>query len=269
MRLLLRLCLAGLVSAYGVDVDDECASPGEPCALSVLQMHRRPSNDSNSTPSSRANDTNSSAASASAEAESEVTDPKVTRCEDSSMCEANRTCVFKEDKTWSQCVPLDDKTFQSECRFWDRKMRIAAIKATKILCDSVKCEWDQDCAMGSICVSKPDGSWAQCVPLAQDAFEKQCVIWEDDFRLAAIRATHFNCPNTRCYSQDWCVHGARCALTANGDWGQCIVCQEKSFQTNCYSWRQSFISAAESACHRKCLFDEAFEDENAENSKEH
>lgn len=26
------------------------------------------------------------------------------------------------------------------------------------------------------------------------------------------------------------------------------------FQTNCYSWRSSFISAAETACHRKCLF---------------
>ena len=99
--------------------------------------------------------------------------------------------------------------------------------------------------MGTICVSKPDGSWAQCVPLAKDSsenlqarcrgseingcissiagstlqlfvfpflslsfeesflvrqedFQQRCVRWEDDFRLAAIRATHFNCPNTRC-----------------------------------------------------------------------
>ena len=32
----------------------------------------------------------------------------------------------------------------------------------------------------------------------QEDFQQQCVRWEDDFRLAAIRATHFNCPNTRC-----------------------------------------------------------------------
>ena len=68
----------------------------------------------------------------------------VSSCANQTECDSNRTCVFKEDKTWSQCVPLDDKTFQQECRFWDRKMRLAAINATKILCDSVKCEYDQE-----------------------------------------------------------------------------------------------------------------------------
>ena len=62
----------------------------------------------------------------------------------------------------------------------------------------------------------------------QDEFQRQCVTWEDDFRLAGIRATNFNCPNSRCYSQDWCVRGARCALQENGEWGQCIMCHEKS-----------------------------------------
>ena len=28
----------------------------------------------------------------------------------------------------------------------------------------------------------------------------------------------------------------------------------QGFQTNCYSWRKAFIPAAETACHRKCLF---------------
>lgn len=209
--------------------DDECSQGG--CALNALQVQQR---------------------------QLSVADPEiVSSCTNDTMCDSNRTCVFKEDRTWSQCVPLDEKTFQKECSYWDRKMRLAAIAATKMQCNSVKCEWDQDCEMGTICVSKPDGSWAQCVPLAKEEFQEQCVGWEDDFRLAGIRATHFNCPNTRCYSQDWCVHGARCALQENGDWGQCIMCHEKSFQTNCYSWRSSFISAAETACHRKCLFDEA------------
>ena len=36
------------------------------------------------------------------------------------------------------------------------------------------------------------------VQAAQEEFQEQCVGWEDDFRLAGIRATHFNCPNTRC-----------------------------------------------------------------------
>ena len=68
----------------------------------------------------------------------------VSSCSNDTVCGANRTCVFKEDRTWSQCVPLDDKTFQKECKYWDRKMRLAAVAATKILCNSVKCEWDQD-----------------------------------------------------------------------------------------------------------------------------
>eukprot|EP00438_Fugacium_kawagutii_P008756 Skav206799 [mRNA] locus=scaffold1990:166503:166940:- [translate_table: standard] len=101
-------CLAELLP------DDECSESG--CALSQLQLAQR-----------------------------QLSDPEViSSCANDTECDKNRTCVFKEDRTWSQCVPLDDKTFQIECQYWDRKMRLAAINATKMLCDSVKCEWDQD-----------------------------------------------------------------------------------------------------------------------------
>mmetsp|Transcript_59433 Transcript_59433/g.106831 ORF Transcript_59433/g.106831 Transcript_59433/m.106831 type:complete len:122 (-) Transcript_59433:242-607(-) len=109
--------------------------------------------------------------------------------------------------------------------------------------------------MGTVCVSKSDDSWSQCVPLTQDEFEEACVKWEDDFRLAAIRASGFNCPNSRCYSQDWCTRGYRCALQDDGKWGQCISCHDESFQLNCYSWTASFIPAAEDACYRQCRYD--------------
>lgn len=102
------LCL--LSAAAELLLDDECA--GADCAFSALQLQQRQLG--------------------------------VSSCANQTDCDSNRTCVFKEDKTWSQCVPLDDKTFQQECRFWDRKMRLAAINATKILCDSVKCEYDQE-----------------------------------------------------------------------------------------------------------------------------
>ncbi|CAE7264065.1 unnamed protein product [Symbiodinium natans] len=175
--------------------------------------------------------------------------------ENSSACVENRTCVFKPDRSWSQCVPLDDDTFQKECKYWDRKLRLSAINETGLTCNSVLCEYDQDCPLSTVCLSKQDGSWAQCVPLTKKEFQESCVKWEDDFRLAAIEATGFNCPNTRCYSQDWCVRGARCAIQADGTWGQCISCHDDSFQTNCYSWKATFISAAEKACHRKCRYD--------------
>jgi len=177
------------------------------------------------------------------------------RCENSSSCADNRTCVFKADRSWSQCVPLDYDTFQKECKYWDRRLRDAAIKEIGMNCSTVQCEYDQDCPMSTVCVSKPDDSWAQCVPLTKKEFQESCVKWEDDFRLAAIGATGFNCPNSRCYSQDWCVRGARCALQTDGTWGQCISCHDDSFQTNCYSWKATFISAAEKACHRKCRYD--------------
>lgn len=278
MHSCLRLyLLSGLIGQIAAEflVDDEC-SDGE-CALSVLQVQQRQlsaedpeqvKTEEVKTEEAKTEEVKTEEAKTE-EVKTEVkpvedTTNTVSSCSNDTVCGSNRTCVFKEDRTWSQCVPLDDKTFQKECKYWNRKMRLAAVKATKILCSSVKCEWDQDCEMERICVSKRDGSWAQCVPLAKEDFQQQCVRWEDDFRLAAIRATHFNCPNTRCYSQDWCVRGARCALQTDGDWGQCIMCHEKSFQTNCYSWRKSFIPAAQIACHRKCLFDDAFEDGSGE-----
>ena len=107
--------LFGLIAAEFLP-DDECSEGG--CALNALQVQQR---------------------------QLSVADPEiVTSCANETMCDSNRTCVFKEDRTWSQCVPLDHKTFQKECGYWDRKMRLAAIAATKMQCDSVKCEWDQD-----------------------------------------------------------------------------------------------------------------------------
>lgn len=79
----------------------------------------------------------------------------------------------------------------------------------------------------------------------QEKFQEQCVGWEDDFRLAGIRATTFNCPNTRCILavKDFtcsiraqCIKGwaraeralnprllarlvrARCTLCSSGEW---------------------------------------------------
>ena len=185
--------------AAAMAVDDECGHDA-PCSLNALQV------------------------------QTERTDglEEPTRCDNSSACADNRTCVFKPDRSWSQCVPLDDGTFQKECRYWDRGLRDEAIIATGIRCNSVQCEYDQDCPLSTVCVSKPDDSWAQCVPLTKKEFQTACVKWEDDFRLAGIRATGFNCPNSRCYSQDWCVRGARCALQSDGKWGQCISCHDDS-----------------------------------------
>ncbi|CAJ1386152.1 unnamed protein product [Effrenium voratum] len=229
MRFCLLLPLLAAALEHELVADDECTQGS--CALNALQMQQR---------------------------------QLVESCQNNTQCDSNRTCVFKQDKSWSQCVPLDDETFQKECRYWDRGLRLSAINATKMTCNTIKCAFDQDCELGNVCVSKPDGSWAQCVPLKKEDFQKQCVGWEDDFRLASIKATHWNCPNTRCYSQDWCVSGARCAQQEDAEWGQCIMCHTKSFQTNCFSWRSSFIAAAEKACHRECLFDEAFEDDESE-----
>lgn len=168
MHSCLRLyLLAGLIGQISAEfpVDDEC-SHGE-CALSVLQVQQRQlsvedpeqvkteevkteevKTEEAKTEEAKTEEVNTE------EVKTEKVKPEVkpvedttntvSSCSNETECGSNRTCVFKEDRTWSQCVPLDDKTFQKECKYWDRKMRLAAVKATKILCSSVKCEWDQD-----------------------------------------------------------------------------------------------------------------------------
>lgn len=148
----LRLCLlSGLLGQIAAEflVDDEC-SHGE-CALSVLQVQQRQLSveepEEVKTEEVKTDEAKTEVKPEEGKPEvkpMEDTANTVSSCSNDTVCDSNRTCVFKEDRTWSQCVPLDDKTFQQECKYWDRKMRLAAVKATKILCSSVKCEWDQD-----------------------------------------------------------------------------------------------------------------------------
>ena len=88
MALRLSLLIAVLwslskpVAAYdaAMAADDECAE-GAPCALSALQVGTMRTSDSE----------------------------EPIPCDNSSACDSNRTCVFKPDRSWSQCVPLDDE----------------------------------------------------------------------------------------------------------------------------------------------------------------
>ncbi|CAE8641332.1 unnamed protein product [Polarella glacialis] len=100
------------------------------------------------------------------------------------------------------------------------------------------------------CVS--DGTWAQCVPSSASSFEAQCVKWTDGFRYAAIRLMKLTCPNTKCYSDEWCLDGMVCASQSDGHWAQCISCDAQEFQTNCYSWSDPFKIAAGELCERTC-----------------
>lgn len=169
-------------------------------------------------------------------------------CDEDTLCDAGRMCVTKADKTWSQCVPTERDEFQADCKNWDKDMREAALPIMQ--CDTAKCESSAECSAGWYCVAKADDSWAQCVPSSAKHFRRMCVHWTDDFRLPAIKAIGLNCPNSRCYSNEWCLHGHRCA--AGDGWGQCISCKKKTFETNCYSWTSEFADAAESVCGHEC-----------------
>eukprot|EP00930_Biecheleria_cincta_P034665 TRINITY_DN23925_c0_g1_i2.p1 TRINITY_DN23925_c0_g1~~TRINITY_DN23925_c0_g1_i2.p1 ORF type:complete len:173 (+),score=36.24 TRINITY_DN23925_c0_g1_i2:132-650(+) len=161
-------------------------------------------------------------------------------------------CVTKLDKSWSQCVPITRKQYQAECSHWDKDLRIAAVAKLGTQCDAAKCESSAECAADWSCVAKADGSWAQCVPQSGKLFRRMCVHWTDEFRLPAIKAVGLNCPNSRCYSNEWCLHGHKCAMMEGSGWGQCISCKKKQFATNCYSWTSEFADAAESACGHEC-----------------
>ncbi|CAE8675696.1 unnamed protein product [Polarella glacialis] len=112
------------------------------------------------------------------------------------------------------------------------------------------CNATNPCVHPDRCLS--DGTWAQCVPTSASSFEKQCVKWTDRFRYTAIRLMKLNCPNTKCYSNEWCLDGMVCAAQSDGGWAQCISCGAKYFQTSCYSWSTPFKIAAGKVCARKC-----------------
>jgi len=172
-------------------------------------------------------------------------------CNDDTPCSAGRMCVTKLDNSWAQCLPTTRKEFQAECSSWDKDMRIAAT-AKLTQCDTAKCESSAMCSAGWTCVPKADNSWAQCVPQNGKLFRRMCVHWNDAFRLSAIKAIGLNCPNSRCYSHEWCLHGHKCAMNKGDGWGQCISCKKKSFQTNCYSWTSDFAEQAERVCGHEC-----------------
>eukprot|EP00933_Yihiella_yeosuensis_P082744 TRINITY_DN9673_c0_g1_i1.p1 TRINITY_DN9673_c0_g1~~TRINITY_DN9673_c0_g1_i1.p1 ORF type:complete len:251 (+),score=45.64 TRINITY_DN9673_c0_g1_i1:228-980(+) len=209
--------------------DDECSLESGSCALNALQRHGSKQQVVGGGPAGQVG--------------SECSEP----------CGAGQICVTKADKSWSQCVPSAKDDYLGACRYWDPKLRAAAAQEVGLECTSHKCFSDDECLSGRQCVAKEDGSWSQCIPKHYKQFKKECVKWNDDFRLAAIKATNHNCPDSRCYSHDWCVHGHRCARQKDGKWGQCISCKHKTFQYNCYSWTSDFAKAAHHACGRRCL----------------
>jgi len=121
----------------------------------------------------------------------------------------------------------------------------------------------KECPLPLKCVTKPDGSWSQCVDCTTDeTFQKDCIMMNEGMRDAAVEKCGRTCPFTTprpltsgCNDTDpelKCPGELKCVTQADGTWSQCVDCS-KRFYKDCQQLKDSMRLAAVKVCKRTCV----------------
>jgi hypothetical protein len=118
---------------------------------------------------------------------------------------------------------------------------------------SVMCKSDADCETGLTCVIE-SASYSQCVDCTPATFAKQCIYASETFLPKAMDKCGIEHCGTRCphHVDADCVAPLRCAVQADGYYGECVDCDAKSFSKECAHWSPKIVDAAEKMCDEKC-----------------
>ena len=192
-------------------------------------------------------------------------------CTSDTDCDApTGTCVVQADGDFAQCLSCDEKAFAYACQSWDGDF----LKEAESKCDrdcaelakttvvDLDCSSDTDCnANANACVIQGEGDFAQCVSCDDHAFAFACRSWDADFLKAAETKCKKSCaslakitvPDLECAKSEDChAPTGTCVAQADGDFAQCLSCDEKAFAFACQSWDGGFLKAAEAKCDRDC-----------------
>jgi len=115
------------------------------------------------------------------------------------------------------------------------------------------CESDSDCATGLTCVIEND-SYSKCVDCTPSTFAKQCIYASETFLPKAMDKCGIAHCGNRCphHVDGDCVAPMRCAVQADGYYGECVDCDAHTFPKQCQSWSPKIVEAAEKMCEEKC-----------------
>lgn len=142
----------------------------------------------------------------------------------------------------------------------EEKAKYGARRRAPVVSDDVngtseggRCSDANSCPTGLECAVQADGGWSQCVDCAhKSVFQEDCVKLTENLRLAAIKQCKLPCPDSRCYSEEWCPGQYKCAVQEDGGWGQCILCTPHYFKYHCAGWPAQFASRAKALCKMGC-----------------
>merc|ERR1711998_338730 len=112
------------------------------------------------------------------------------------------------------------------------------------------CNADADCDGDDVCVVESDGFFAQCVSCDATSFENSCGYWTDDIKTAAEAKCQLTCGDDvpcsdkglDCCEDSDCAGATVCAIQADGNFAQCIDCDETQFDNSCSFWSDSLLT---------------------------
>jgi len=196
-------------------------------------------------------------------------------CKDKSMKQPE--CVEQTGGDWSQCVDCDATAFQSSCKYWSPALLAPAEAACNLNCTgkappgpppTLACHKDADCKDPTkpSCVVQADGNYAQCISCDTTPFQAACPSWEKvKFLPAAEAKCGEKCtgqgppppppPTLACRTDADCKDPTHpsCVVQADGNYAQCITCEEHQFHLDCKDWEKTkFLPAAEAKCSETC-----------------
>lgn len=121
----------------------------------------------------------------------------------------------------------------------------------------------KECPSPLSCVTKPDGTWSQCVDCTSVmGFQKDCIEMNAEMRQAAVaecgrtcpfttpRPLHSGCNDSEVGSE--CPKPLKCVTTADGTWSQCVDCSSRFYQ-ECQKLKDPVRLAAVNTCRRTCV----------------
>mmetsp|Transcript_106834 Transcript_106834/g.319396 ORF Transcript_106834/g.319396 Transcript_106834/m.319396 type:complete len:264 (-) Transcript_106834:57-848(-) len=174
-------------------------------------------------------------------------------------------------------LPLeeDDECFAARAGEASDRCALNALQRSRLMAQGLANHTDLDhpfikdchiagrgCPSGLACVSKPDGTWSQCVDCSTTtAFWKDCVMMNAEMREAATAKCGIQCPYTTpkplesgCAADGGasCSGHEKCVSTADGTWSQCVDCSQR-FYKDCQKFESPMRLAAVLACKRTCL----------------
>ena len=186
--------------------------------------------------------------------------PKDDGCKTDDDCNGALQCVTQADGFYSTCIDCGADSFVDQCQYWSEAIVTAAEATCAVDCPS-RCPGDDTCADPLVCVTQSDGYYSGCTNCTEDAFDKSCAYWGEDFKAAAEEACALVCPTVPttddattagCKTDDDCNGTLSCVTQADGYYSTCIDCAADSFVDQCQSWSEAIVTAAEATCATDC-----------------